>query len=179
MENIFVRKESKVLDFFEIFFFLKLVNFLMDNFSRWKSLTFLTGRRQKGRDRVFGEIPKRKTGTNRDLSFDSEILIPIPEINESRKSNFLVFITSYCTRLMHHYCLTIMIQYYKTGSFSTVFELFSQINCCRSIWVIGIRWRPENRATMRSEEKDWRSLLGETPRNRRNGTGQGLTFNKE
>ena len=47
-----------------------------------------------------------------------------PEINESRKSNFLVFITSYCTRLMHHYCLTIMIQYYKTGSFSTVFELF-------------------------------------------------------
>ena len=55
---------------------------------------FLTGRRQKGRDRVFGEIPKRKTGTNRDRSFDSEILIPIPEINESRKSNFLVFITS-------------------------------------------------------------------------------------
>ena len=88
---------------------------------------FLTGRRQKGRDRVFGEIPKRKTGTNRDRSFDSEILIPIPEINESRKSNFLVFITSYCTRLMHHYCLTIMIQYHKTGSFSTVFELFHRL----------------------------------------------------
>ena len=58
MENSFVTEGPTVAKFW----------ICLRYFSRWKGLTFLTGRKQKGRGRVFGEPLKRKTG--RDLSFD-------------------------------------------------------------------------------------------------------------